>query len=272
MLKSAHFGADFDPAAAARLNLDVLHPTAPWHEKIPLGEYGPLPDVGKPILWQASRAGYAQQAYSVAQIKNVLAMPKFNRWWILGNEQDLPFGNTPASTPREYVQGIVAMMMVIVPLSPAPRRFNLSLGSKIGFDRGWAEAVLNEMQREAPGILALFDSVSTNYYHQPLGARECVRWLVEFHRMMDRAGVGEKRLWLKEVGIGKSQALGNAGAAAFISDLFDLIRKRQNNGGLSWLEMVSWFAANDLTEYHMPYEPLLEDGKLTDAGKAWANA
>lgn len=267
LLKSAHLGENFDPEIVRKLNLDVVHPNAPYHDTIPLGRY--MPPTGIPTLWQASGAGFPNVFYTLEHFRNVLSQPDFIRWIVVGNEQDLGFGNISPATPHEFVESVVANMLVMIPIIPAPRRFILSLGSKDGFDRGWSEQVLREFQTTAPGILSMFDALAVNYYWQPLRARQTIRWLRSVRAVTERLGLDDKKIWLKEIGLGlPNQA--DEDAVAFITLFFGLLRRMQTRGDLAWLELVSWFSANDLSKYGMPYVTLFDKNGLTPAGKAWA--
>lgn len=267
-LSSAHFGAGFDPAIAAQLQLDFWHPTAPYHELIPNGTY--MPTYGNiPVIWQASNVF---GLYTPEQIRNVLKQPNLRRWIVVGNEQDLGHGDVPAQTPYEYVSAIVKNMLVMIPLIPAPRRFILSLGSKMGVDRGWARDVIQVFQDFAPGMLAMFDAFAVNYYAMPLTSVECMRWLREqVYDMLLDEGVENPRVWLKEVGCGRPPQK-ESDAIVFLNRFLETVAKRQARGGMQWLEVISWYSGNELPpEYQMPYVPLINAKGLTPVGESFVN-
>lgn len=272
ILKGAHIGEinfDLEILAIQKLGLDFAHPEAPYHESIPRGKY--MPDVKIPTVWQASVAGFPNCDYTPDQIRNVLKQPNFNGWWILGNEQDLGFDKTPPATPQEYVKSIVENMLVIIPFAPAPRRFILSLGSRRGMDYGWSRDVLVEFQKTAPGILCMFDAFAINYYSIPLFARECIRWLRGVYDMIDELHLGDRKIWLKEVGASLPRN-NPSESITFIERFFEIARNNQARGEMLWLEAVEWFSANDLSKYGMPYVTLYSGDELTPVGKAWAKA
>ncbi|MBI4670403.1 MAG: hypothetical protein HY741_01875 [Chloroflexi bacterium] len=290
MFKSSHIGT-CDDISYMRALVKVAHPGPPYHESIPNRMY--MPDPGRPVLWQASDL-YPGHVYTQQQYANVLDQPHFRNWWVMGNEQDLPFGSTPAATPTEFRDAVIQNMreaLSVIPgtingvdevVSTFKRRFFLSGGSRHGPDSDWTRQMLLAFQENSytQSYLAYFDSLAVNYYNTPtISAPDLLTWLRGVHDILTLVGLNNWTVFLKEVGVPISSPYGSTERSAaqgeavdFIEDYFTRVTSQKQQGRLGWLEGTGWFAATDMGALGMYYAPLYRDsGIYTRAGTHWLN-